>query len=65
LPFKPTPTDEASAVRGGWTQFVPKQKANATYNGLRAQFCAMPYGVRNIWGVTADILRKLYERLYS
>lgn len=26
---------------------------------------AMPYGGLDIWGVTAGILRKLYERLYS
>jgi hypothetical protein len=25
----------------------------------------MPYGERYIWGVTAGILRKLYERLYD
>jgi hypothetical protein len=28
-------------------------------------FHAMPYGARNVWGVTAGILRNLYERLYS
>jgi hypothetical protein len=28
-------------------------------------FRAMPYGARNIWGVTAAISRNLYERLYS
>jgi Family of unknown function (DUF6111) len=43
LPFKPAPTDEALAVRRGLTQFVPKQKANATYNSLRAQFCDRGY----------------------
>jgi hypothetical protein len=26
---------------------------------------AMPYGAPNVWGVTAGILRNLYERLYS
>jgi 8-oxo-dGTP pyrophosphatase MutT (NUDIX family) len=26
---------------------------------------SMPYGSRNIWGVTAGILRNLYERLYD
>jgi len=25
----------------------------------------MPYGDRNIWGITAGILRMLYERLYA
>jgi hypothetical protein len=34
-------------------------------NGKLRQFYVMPYGVRNVSGVTADILRKLYERLYS
>jgi 8-oxo-dGTP pyrophosphatase MutT (NUDIX family) len=32
--------------------------------GKMRQFHAMPYGARNIWGVTAGILRNLYERLY-
>ncbi|MEA2967925.1 MAG: hypothetical protein QOE78_1186, partial [Alphaproteobacteria bacterium] len=26
---------------------------------------AMPFGERYIWGVTAGILRNLYERLYQ
>jgi 8-oxo-dGTP pyrophosphatase MutT (NUDIX family) len=34
-------------------------------DGKIRQFHAMPYGSRNIWGVTAGILRNLYERLYS
>jgi len=25
----------------------------------------MPYGGRYIWGVTAGIIRRLYERLYA
>lgn len=33
--------------------------------GKMRQFHAMSYGMRNIWGVTAGILRNLYERLYS
>jgi 8-oxo-dGTP pyrophosphatase MutT (NUDIX family) len=28
-------------------------------------FYTMPYGGRNIWGVTAGIIRTLYERLYA
>jgi 8-oxo-dGTP pyrophosphatase MutT (NUDIX family) len=35
------------------------------WNGGMRQFYAMPYGERYIWGVTAGILRNLYERLYS
>ena len=33
--------------------------------GRMRQFHAMPYGARDIWGVTAGILRNLYERLYG
>jgi 8-oxo-dGTP pyrophosphatase MutT (NUDIX family) len=33
--------------------------------GKMRHFHAMPYGARNIWGVTASILRNLYERLYG
>jgi 8-oxo-dGTP pyrophosphatase MutT (NUDIX family) len=33
--------------------------------GKMRHFHAMPYGTRNIWGVTASILRNLYERLYG
>ena len=32
--------------------------------GRMRHFHAMPYGARNIWGVTAGILHNLYERLY-
>ena len=36
-----------------------------TFGGRLRRFYAMPYGDRYIWGATAGILRKLYERLYS
>ncbi len=35
------------------------------FDGKPRYFHTMPYGARNIWGVTAGILRNLYERLYS
>jgi hypothetical protein len=35
------------------------------FEGRMRQFYAMPFGERHIWGVTAGILRNLYERLYS
>ena len=31
----------------------------------RANIYAMPFGERYIWGVTAGILRNLYERIYA
>jgi 8-oxo-dGTP pyrophosphatase MutT (NUDIX family) len=35
------------------------------WKGLMRRFYAMPYGDRYIWGVTAGILRNLYERAYE
>jgi hypothetical protein len=29
------------------------------------RYYAMPFGERYIWGVTAGILRNLYERIYQ
>jgi hypothetical protein len=34
-------------------------------DGKSRHFHAMPYGARNIWGVTTGISRNLCERLYS
>ena len=33
--------------------------------GIRREYFAMPFGERYIWGVTAGILRNLYERIYQ
>jgi len=35
------------------------------WNGARRYFYTMPYGERYIWGVTAGIVRTLFERLYG
>jgi 8-oxo-dGTP pyrophosphatase MutT (NUDIX family) len=34
------------------------------WRGMTRTVYAMPYGERHIWGVTAGILRNLYERIY-
>ena len=34
-------------------------------DGETRRFHAIPYGDRYIWGVTAGIIRTLYERLYA
>ena len=34
-------------------------------NGFKAEYYEMPYGKRYIWGVTAGIVRRIYERLYG
>ncbi len=35
------------------------------WQGKERHFWVMPYGERYIWGVTAGIIRTLYERLYA
>jgi len=34
------------------------------WKGVQRRYFAMPFGERYIWGVTAGILRNLYERIY-
>jgi 8-oxo-dGTP pyrophosphatase MutT (NUDIX family) len=34
------------------------------WKGIRREYYAMPFGDRYIWGVTAGILRNLYEKVY-
>jgi len=41
------------------------QRQSRDWKGIQRQYYAMPYGERYIWGVTAGILRNLYERLYG
>jgi 8-oxo-dGTP pyrophosphatase MutT (NUDIX family) len=40
-------------------------RGRATWQGAERHFYRMPYGDRNIWGITAGIVRMLYERLYA
>ncbi|MCJ8509500.1 CoA pyrophosphatase [Rhizobium lemnae] len=41
------------------------QRDSRDFNGTTHYFYRMPYGEWNIWGITAGILRTLYERLYA
>lgn len=41
------------------------QRGSRVMDGMERHFYLMPYGERNIWGITAGILRTLYERLYA
>ena len=41
------------------------QRGSRDWRGIKRQYYAMPYRERYIWGVTAGILRNLYERLYG
>ncbi|MBB4063375.1 CoA pyrophosphatase [Gellertiella hungarica] len=41
------------------------QRDSAVWQGSERHFYRMPYGSWMIWGITAGILRTLYERLYA
>jgi 8-oxo-dGTP pyrophosphatase MutT (NUDIX family) len=41
------------------------QRQSREWQGMQRHFYAMPWENRYIWGVTAGILRNLYERLYT
>jgi 8-oxo-dGTP pyrophosphatase MutT (NUDIX family) len=41
------------------------QRLSRDWQGIMRDYYAMPFGQRHIWGVTAGILRNLYERIYQ
>jgi 8-oxo-dGTP pyrophosphatase MutT (NUDIX family) len=41
------------------------KRGSRDWKGITRQYYAMPFGERYIWGVTAGILRNLYERIYE
>jgi 8-oxo-dGTP pyrophosphatase MutT (NUDIX family) len=41
------------------------QRLKRDWQGIERQYYAMPFNDRYIWGVTAGILRNLYERIYA
>ncbi len=41
------------------------RRESREWKGVERHYFVMPYGERYIWGVTAGILRTLYERLYE
>lgn len=63
--LNPAEVDEAFEVPLDFLM-TPENHARHSreWKGIRRSFYAMPYGERYIWGVTAGILRVLYERLY-
>jgi 8-oxo-dGTP pyrophosphatase MutT (NUDIX family) len=40
------------------------QRHSRDWQGITRHYYAVPYGERYIWGVTAGILRNLYDRIY-
>jgi 8-oxo-dGTP pyrophosphatase MutT (NUDIX family) len=41
------------------------QRHSREWKGILRNYYAMPYGERYIWGATAGMIRRLYERIYS
>lgn len=41
------------------------QRKTRDWKGIARDYYAMPFGERYIWGVTAGILRNMYERVYG
>lgn len=42
-----------------------QQHSRMWKDGIERRYYAMPFGERYIWGITAGILRNLYERIYE
>jgi 8-oxo-dGTP pyrophosphatase MutT (NUDIX family) len=41
------------------------QLRSRDWNGIEREYYAMPFGDRYIWGITAGIVRNLYDRVYG
>lgn len=41
------------------------QRKTRDWKGIEREYYAIPFGDRYIWGITAGILRNLYERVYG
>jgi 8-oxo-dGTP pyrophosphatase MutT (NUDIX family) len=41
------------------------QRNSRDWKGIRREYYAMPFGDRYIWGITAGILRNLWQRVYG
>jgi len=62
----PTEVDEVFEVPLSFLMNEANHKRGSReWDGKERHFYVMPYEERNIWGITAGILRTLYERLYA
>ncbi|WP_061931612.1 CoA pyrophosphatase [Aureimonas sp. AU22] len=65
---RPDPSEVADAFEvplGFLMNAANHAKGSRVWEGKPRYFYTMPFGDRYIWGVTAGILRTLYERLYA
>ncbi|MBB3607224.1 CoA pyrophosphatase [Rhizobium sp. BK602] len=66
LALNPTEVEDAFEVP---LSFLMNPEHHVTdsmvWQGIQRRFYRVPYGSRMIWGITAGIVRTVYERLYS
>jgi len=43
---------------------VNQQRRSREWKGIQREYYAIPFGDRYIWGITAGIVRNLYDRIY-
>lgn len=66
LSLNPDEVDEVFEVPLSWLMNPDNhQRGTREFFGADRFFYRMPYEGRNIWGITASILRTIYERLYA
>lgn len=66
LTINPAEVDEAFEVPLGFLMDAANhQRLTRDWKGIQRAYYAMPFGERYIWGVTAGILRNLWERVYG
>jgi len=41
------------------------QRRSRDWKGIDREYYAMPFGDHYIWGITAGIVRNLYDRVYA
>lgn len=66
LRLNPDEVDDAFEVPLGFLMDAANHRLESrVWQGAERHFYTMPFGERYIWGVTAGILRSLYERYYA
>jgi 8-oxo-dGTP pyrophosphatase MutT (NUDIX family) len=66
LTLNPTEVDEVFEVPLSFLMNPANHtRASRIFQGRERFFYEMPYGERYIWGITAGIVRSVYERFYS
>jgi 8-oxo-dGTP pyrophosphatase MutT (NUDIX family) len=66
LTLNPAEVDSAFEVPLGFLMDPANHRRQSrVWNGVERHFYEMPFGDRYIWGLTAGIIRTVYERLYA